>query len=413
LQVQRGQGREGSVVGLRHGGDARIGGRGARGALAQAQRQPGKQRAVRLDVVGAQARVRLARGGIHALAHGLDRIAVDVAVVDETGRGADQQRDLARAAHAQAVAFDVHLAVAQGHDAHGVAQDALHAGVVGVTAFDEQGARAVRADGQARRTLGFQQVFPDVPGGARGDVVSGLRHVERAVAVPGLARVAVADVEVERAARRLQAQHDHLVGRAGEHLAHVARGAAAKARRRDRAVEVQRAPEALRAIDAVEVEQQVAGRAVGHLRGRLRDHLFRHEVARLDELALVDQRPHARQRGLEAGIVEAVRTAGPQRVLVELQAFLQRAAIHHGAQAAIADGEGFDPFARGFVVPQRELVLVADLARHDRGTGQAGHAARGGRKAQCAEHAAPGRVDLLMTCFAQCRLLVFVDCCLL
>ena len=58
-----------------------------------------------------------------------------------------------------------------------------------------------------------------------------------------------------------------------------------------------------------------------------------------------------------------VRLAGPDGALVELDALVRDAAEDHGAQAAVADGQGFDPEIRGLAVPESERGLGAE--RHD------------------------------------------------
>ena len=55
---------------------------------------------------------------------------------------------------------------------------------------------------------------------------------------------------------------------------------------------------------------------------------------------------HLGQRGMRIGIDGIVRTSGPQRVFVQLQAFVHNAAEHHRAQTAIANRESPDPFRR-------------------------------------------------------------------
>src|SRR5262245_34947772 len=52
-------------------------------------------------------------------------------------------------------------------------------------------------------------------------------------------------------------------------------------------------------------------------------------------------------------MVVVVRLAVPHGRFVELNALVRSTAEHHRAEAAVADGQRFDPFVRGAIVPQR------------------------------------------------------------
>ena len=52
--------------------------------------------------------------------------------------------------------------------------------------------------------------------------------------------------------------------------------------------------------------------------------------------------------------------AGPDGMLVELDALVGGAAEDHGAHAAVADGQGFGPESGGLVVPESEGGSWAD-----------------------------------------------------
>ena len=63
---------------------------------------------------------------------------------------------------------------------------------------------------------------------------------------------------------------------------------------------------------------------------------------------------------VRVGIVLAVRIAGPQRVLVERHALVLYAAEHHGANAAVANGQSFSPLVSALTVPER-IALIASV----------------------------------------------------
>jgi hypothetical protein len=50
------------------------------------------------------------------------------------------------------------------------------------------------------------------------------------------------------------------------------------------------------------------------------------------------------------------RLAGGEGVLVELELLAEGAAVNHGREAAVADGQGVGPALRGLVIPKRERV---------------------------------------------------------
>ena len=52
------------------------------------------------------------------------------------------------------------------------------------------------------------------------------------------------------------------------------------------------------------------------------------------------------------GDVRALGIAGPQGVLIEGQRLVVHAGPHHGAQPAVAQGEGFLPVGSGLLIPQ-------------------------------------------------------------
>ena len=62
-----------------------------------------------------------------------------------------------------------------------------------------------------------------------------------------------------------------------------------------------------------------------------------------------------------------VRMASPESVFVELEVFIGDATKYHSAEAAIADGKGFDPFLRGLFIPECEGRIRGEsgLAQND------------------------------------------------
>src|SRR5690606_30267664 len=67
--------------------------------------------------------------------------------------------------------------------------------------------------------------------------------------------------------------------------------------------------------------------------------------------------------------------AGPERVLVELDALLLDATEHHRAEPAVAKGQRFHPLRGGLPIPERERAgrgVGLDLTKgwHDRGGGE-------------------------------------------
>ena len=108
---------------------------------------------------------------------------------------------------------------------------------------------------------------------------------------------------------------------------------------------------------AVEVDEQVAERLIGHtlVGGRL--DVARAKVLRLAITSFEHQLANSGNPLGSLGIVVVVGIACPNGLLVELQMFLQRVAKHHGSQSAIAKGKGFGPKHGRTVVPHQIMVL--------------------------------------------------------
>ena len=149
-----------------------------------------------------------------------------------------------------------------------------------------------------------------------------------------------------------QAHDDRLVGRAREDLAREGGVADAVADADDRSVEVQLAAVVGRVLVALENEPQVAERLIRLQVARLPHELLVRQVLRLLVAALADELPHLRQVRERLGVDGVVRPAGPERVLVQLDALRRHAAEHHPAQAAVADGQGLDPLLRRLAVEE-------------------------------------------------------------
>ena len=96
-----------------------------------------------------------------------------------------------------------------------------------------------------------------------------------------------------------------------------------------------------------------------------------------EELADFRQEFHRALVGVGVGL------AGPDGVFVELDALVGDAAEDHGAEVAVADGQGFAPIGGGLVIPQHPLRLGR--------SGVGGDFGGGWRESQ--EHAECGEED--------------------
>ncbi len=258
---------------------------------------------------------------------------------------------------------------------------------LGEHAHEELGAHAlgtlplVVADGVG----GFEVAGIDVGGGPGAQHEGGGRAGGGGVAHGAVGGGAEADAA---GAVGGEAHDEDLVGVAAEHLAREGRVAHAVAHGRDGAVEVERAGVVLgrgarRAV--VEGEAQVAERQVGLVVYPL--HFFAEPgggdvVAREEGGADLGE-------GLEsAGVVPIARSAGPEGGLVQLEPFAGDVAEHHGAEAAVAHGEGLGPGLGRAVVAQHERGVGGEGGgrggggggheREQGGEGEAGEEARGG-----------------------------------
>lgn len=336
----------------------------------------------------------LARGCCGALAHGRDRVAAGVLVVDVAGLAGHQQGQATRAAQAQLAAAGLDLPVAHRLHAQRIAQLACDTEGLHIAALDQQGVAAVGADRQRSGALLGQQRFAMVPGRTDVDHAVGVVLGVAEATVGLVVGMAVAEVEVDHAlADDLQTDHRHLVGRTAEGLPLVACAAVEEAGQRDGAGEVEAAPVALHALQAGEVEQQVTGAAEGHLLDGLAHQRFGNQVVGLLPALLGYQAAHLGQGLAEPRVVCDVGPAAVEGVDVELQPLLGRAAENHGAQAAVADGQGLDPGAGGLVVPEGQRVIgdVRGAAAREGGQGgqAAGQGAAGEEVAAGAHRAAP------------------------
>lgn len=102
-------------------------------------------------------------------------------------------------------------------------------------------------------------------------------------------------------------------------------------------------------IVAGEVEMEVAEGLIGRHAARLRDDVPFGKCFGFADLAGPKQTAHFGKGAGSVGVEAIDLAAGPDAVVIQLQPFVGSAAEDHGAQAAIADGKRFGPFAGGAV----------------------------------------------------------------
>ena len=330
-------------------------GRLARGAAAaKVDGQAAEQGLVGADVIGLQDAIGLLGSRARDQGGGLG-MTTGIVEVDIAGGGGDQQGKRGGIADLQGVGRRGDVAITPGGDTDGIGQAGGYAGRARISALDKQLVRRRGGDRQGGRAFASLQVFAQVPGGA---VAQGRRHVaviDRS-AVIGLGRMAITEVEIEPGfAVGGQVDDDDLVDRADKDLARKGAVPGREVGAGDGGIEIEAPAIAERGRQAVKIEKDVAGGAIGHFGDRFGHHGSIDQVGRFLELFVVDQGPDPGQVIGATGIVGVVGRSGPQGVFVELQAFLGDAAENHGAQAAIADGQGFDPRTRRLGVPQGEV----------------------------------------------------------
>ena len=114
-------------------------------------------------------------------------------------------------------------------------------------------------------------------------------------------------------------------------------------------------------IVAGEMKPQIAHGLIRHAVGFARArHDFRGgEIRRAGVVAGEDASADFGQRLPGGRLIVVVRAAGPDGVLVELQAFLGGAAKHHRGEPAVADGQRLDPLACGLRIPEKQRIGAA------------------------------------------------------
>ena len=120
-------------------------------------------------------------------------------------------------------------------------------------------------------------------------------------------------------------------------------------------VQVKRATVFRRARVSWKSEPQISQRLVGHLIGWVTHHLAAKQVVGLQVLAGKHQAAYFRQGIRPSGCIRIVRSPAPERLLVELNSLLLRAAHDHGAKPAVADGKRFGPLLCRLAIPQLQL----------------------------------------------------------
>ena len=152
-------------------------------------------------------------------------------------------------------------------------------------------------------------------------------------------------VQPDRKARRAgpvagQPEDDRVVGRRSEgladerHIANLVRGVD------HGGVQIQRAPIAGDLAGMLELDAQVGHRLIAL--GERPLHLLAERIGQ-QVVAVEDRLAHLRQMVDGVRVVAIPGKARPERLLVQLEALGRRAAEHHRAQPAIADGQRLDP----------------------------------------------------------------------
>ena len=204
-------------------------------------------------------------------------------------------------------------------------------------------------------SLGGLTLEAQLPRGRRGHRRAGHSLLRRP-------REACVDLELVRL-RGGQAHDEGLIDGTREHLACEAAGAHAPLDACDPGLQVEGPRVVLEvAVGHHLLELQVAQGlvAAGHRARRERGH---REGIGLGRLARQQQGPHLLQL-LGGPLVEPrLRRSRPEGVLVELQVLPLRVAVHHGAEAAIADRQGLEPLCGRLAVPEHVPTRRALLPR--------------------------------------------------
>ncbi len=159
-----------------------------------------------------------------------------------------------------------------------------------------------------------------------------------------------------------QADHHHVVRVRGEDRSLVLRIADAVTHAGQAAIHPECAAVVRCFLVAGESEVQVAQRLVSLLVAGDAHHVLVGQFSRLGELFLADQFADLREALVCLRVVVVVRTAGPERVLIEQNAFRLHAAEDHPAETAVADRHRVAPCFRRLTVPKRPAILVIQRA---------------------------------------------------
>ncbi len=143
-----------------------------------------------------------------------------------------------------------------------------------------------------------------------------------------------------------------LSGLAGERLALVCHAIRAEGHAGDGGIEVQFTLVVGGVVQADEVQAQVAEGLVGFLAHGVAEKVCPGDALGLLDFSIEQELPDFGQMYVRAGADIIVRPAFPERVLIELDAFVGDAAEDHCPQPAVADGQGIRPFFRRLRIPQ-------------------------------------------------------------
>ena len=229
---------------------------------------------------------------------------------------------------------------------------------------------SLEAAGELEVVVGLRQVSAPAPGHEQA-ARRQRTHGKRLLAVQG-------DQEAElRRAVGGQADDDRLIRRAREDLAGEGGVADPVANADDGAVEVQLAAVVRRMLVALHHEPQIAQRLIRLQVARPAHELLVGEVLGFLVAAIADELPHRRQVLERLAVDRVVRPAGPEGILVQLDALGGHSPEDHAAQSAVADGQRLDPLSRGLPVeedrPPRVVLRGNGLRlRSDKPEGPAG-----------------------------------------
>ena len=163
----------------------------------------------------------------------------------------------------------------------------------------------------------------------------------------------------------LETHHDDVVRITGEDLAGVVHAVEGVARAGGGGVEIELPPVRLgRAVGETQI--QAADGLVRHLALGNSDQLFIDELFGLAPLVLEDETAHFGQGAERGGVDGVVGTAGPEGILVQLQTLVFQAAEDHGAEAAVAHGNGLGPLLGRLGIPEDEGIFGDGLAGENR-----------------------------------------------